>query len=86
MHTGSAPFKMQGAYHRSAIYPPQTVQEIIEAARVRGIRVILEFDTPGHVGALGLSHPGELNIFVINKLNFSLILIVTLHYRNSDKM
>ncbi|CAG7826814.1 unnamed protein product, partial [Allacma fusca] len=46
----------KGAYSRRQVYTPETVSRIIDAARVRGIRVILEFDTPGHVNAIGRSH------------------------------
>lgn len=47
----------KGAYHKSMIYSQQEVAKIIELARQRGIRVMAEFDTPGHTRSWGASHP-----------------------------
>ena len=42
-------FSEKGAYDPvTHVYSPRDVADIIEAARIRGIRIIPEFDMPGH--------------------------------------
>ncbi|XP_030756316.1 chitooligosaccharidolytic beta-N-acetylglucosaminidase-like [Sitophilus oryzae] len=51
-----------GAYSARKVYDDQTVRDIVEYGRVRGIKVVPELDAPAHVGE-GWQNTGVLTCF-----------------------
>lgn len=47
----------KGAYTPGMVYTQIQIQEIVEYARLRGIRILAEFNTPAHSRSWGVSHP-----------------------------
>lgn len=68
----------QGAYGSKAnkhVYTAQQVREVQDYARLRGVRVVLELDTPGHTYSWGLGYPqltAECPGYSANKNNIPL--------------
>jgi len=56
-NSSALPELVAGAYRPGLTYSTDDVADIVEYARQRGIRVIAEFDTPGHMDAWGVGLP-----------------------------
>jgi hexosaminidase len=52
----------KGAYAESMIYSQEQVKTIVDYARHRGIRVVPEFDMPGHATAWALGAPAGVTV------------------------
>ena len=47
----------KGAFHPKMVYTTSDIENIVNEAYLRGIRVIPEIDMPGHTQAIAKSHP-----------------------------
>lgn len=57
MESKAFPLLTAGAYSQRAIYTHQVVQEIVRYGLLRGVRVLPEFDVPGHAASFGCGYP-----------------------------
>ena len=55
----------QGSFTPRHTYSPSDVADVINFARLHGIRVIPEFDSPGHTYSWGKGLPGAASVFHI---------------------
>lgn len=47
------------------MYSQEDIRQVIEEARLRGIRVIPEIDTPGHTQGLAKAFPGKQKRYIV---------------------
>jgi hexosaminidase len=53
-----------GAYSPKKIYSLDTMKKIVEHARIRGVKIVPEFDEPAHIGQLAI-YPMEITSFQV---------------------
>lgn len=53
----SRPKLWEGAYTKAERYTQQDVKDLVEYARLRGVKVMIEFDMPGHAGSWCAGYP-----------------------------
>lgn len=51
----------KGAFSPRHIYSKSTIRELIDYAYLRGVRIVPEFDTPGHINSWGKGYPAFLS-------------------------
>jgi hexosaminidase len=47
-----------GAWRSDSVYSSDDVGRVVDYARLRGVRVVVELDVPGHAYSWGLGYPG----------------------------
>jgi N-acetyl-beta-hexosaminidase len=47
----------KASYHPMATYSSDIINDLINYARDRGVRILPEFDTPGHTASIGQAYP-----------------------------
>jgi len=57
MQSTSAPKLWEGAYSADERYTQDDIAAVVEYARLRGVRVMVEFDMPGHAGSWCTGYP-----------------------------
>jgi len=55
--SAAAPALVQGAYSQEETYTPDQLRNLVSFAKDRGVRIMVEVDTPGHSASWGVGYP-----------------------------